>query len=59
LFPGAIDFLERIASPEAAGIVGTVGMVIAFVWGQIATRKTASKLADAGADPANKNVLLK
>lgn len=48
LFPGIADWLEKIGSPELAGAVGVVATVIAFVWGQVSTRKQAKKLAVAG-----------
>ena len=48
LFPGVVEFLQRTASPEAAGALGAVATVIVFIWGQIATRKQAKKLAVTG-----------
>lgn len=59
LFPGVTEFLDKIASPEAAGALGFIGVVVSFVWGQIATHRNAKTLASAASDPANKHIVLK
>lgn len=49
-FSGAASVLNKVGvDPQLAGVIGLVAAGVAFVWGQLATRGQAKKLATVAA----------